>query len=132
MANAHSTWIADGGTRTASITGAFIAAQDAVTSLIQSGKLTDTPITQSVAAISVGLLGSNVLLDLEYSEDSVCDTDMNIVMTGNGDFIEVQGTAEGAAFKRSEMNALMDLAEKGIRELIDLQKQALATPLKGT
>ncbi len=120
---------ADGGTRTASITGAFIAAQDAVTRLIQSGKLTETPITQSVAAISVGLLGSNALLDLEYSEDSVCDTDMNIVMTGLGDFIEVQGTAEGAAFKRSDMNALMDLAEKGIRELIDLQKKALATPL---
>lgn len=123
---------ADGGTRTASITGAFIAAQDAVRKLMKSGKLTESPITESVAAISVGLLGSNALLDLEYTEDSICDTDMNIVMTGQGDFIEVQGTAEGAAFKRTEMNALLDLAEKGIRELIDLQNKALAKPLADT
>jgi ribonuclease PH len=123
---------ADGGTRTASITGAFIAAQDAVSKLMKSGKLTESPITESVAAISVGLLGSNALLDLEYTEDSICDTDMNIVMTGQGDFIEVQGTAEGAAFKRTEMNALLDLAEKGIRELIDLQNKALAKPLADT
>jgi ribonuclease PH len=100
--------------------------------LIKSGKLTESPITESVAAISVGLLGSNALLDLEYTEDSICDTDMNIVMTGQGDFIEVQGTAEGAAFKRTEMNALLDLAEKGIRELIDLQNKALAKPLANT
>ena len=120
---------ADGGTRTASITGAFIAAQDAVSTLLKSGKITETPIIESVAAISVGLLGSNAMLDLDYSEDSICDTDMNIVMTGKGDFIEVQGTAEGAAFKRTEMNALFDLAEKGIYELIDLQKKTLAKPL---
>ncbi|MEI7739313.1 MAG: ribonuclease PH [Betaproteobacteria bacterium] len=120
---------ADGGTRTASITGAFIAAQDAVNMLLKSGKITENPIIDSVAAISVGLLGSQALLDLDYSEDSVCDTDMNIVMTGKGDFIEVQGTAEGVAFNRTEMSALLDLAEKGIHELIDLQKKALVKPL---
>ncbi len=120
---------ADGGTRTASITGAFIAAQDAVNQLIQNGKITESPITQAVAAISVGLLGANALLDLEYTEDSVCDTDMNVVMTGEGHFIEVQGTAEGAAFTRAQMNALLDLAQKGILELIQLQKLALAKPL---
>jgi len=120
---------ADGGTRTASITGAFIAAQDAVNLLIKSGKLTESPITQSVAAISVGLLGDQALLDLEYTEDSVCDTDMNVVMTGEGHFIEVQGTAEGAAFTRTQMNTLLDLAQKGILELIQMQNKALAQAL---
>jgi ribonuclease PH len=118
---------ADGGTRTAAITGAFVAAQDAVNSLIKSGKLTNSPIIGHVAAISVGLLHSVPLLDLEYVEDSVCDTDMNVVMTGAGGFVEVQGTAEGAAFTRSEMDSLLALADKGIRELIDLQTAALAT-----
>ena len=117
---------ADGGTRTASITGAFVAAQDAVSTLLASGKIASTPITGSVAAISVGILQGTPLLDLEYTEDSACDTDMNVVMTGAGHFVEVQGTAEGAAFSRAEMDALLGLAEKGITELIALQNQALA------
>ncbi len=117
---------ADGGTRTASITGAFVAAQDAVQKLLASGKLKESPITSAVAAISVGLLEGTPLLDLEYTEDSTCDTDMNVVMTGAGHFVEVQGTAEGVAFSRAEMNALLELAEKGIGELITLQREALA------
>ncbi len=116
---------ADGGTRTASITGAYVAACDAVSSLIASGKLSASPITQTVAAISVGMLQGQALLDLEYTEDSACDTDMNVVMTGAGHFIEVQGTAEGAAFSRAEMDALLALAEQGIAELVVLQQQAL-------
>ena len=118
---------ADGGTRTASITGAFVAAQDAVNALIASGKLKDTPITDHIAAISVGMLQGTPLLDLEYTEDSACDTDMNVVMTGAGHFVEVQGTAEGAAFTRAEMDALLALAESGIAELVTMQKQALLT-----
>ena len=116
---------ADGGTRTASITGAFVAAQDAVGSLLAAGKLAESPITGTVAAISVGLLDGVPLLDLEYTEDSTCDTDMNVVMTGAGHFVEVQGTAEGAAFSRPQMDALLSLAEKGIVELIALQQQSL-------
>jgi ribonuclease PH len=116
---------ADGGTRTAAITGAFVAAQDAVTWLMQQGKLTESPIVNSVAAISVGLLGDQALLDLEYIEDSQCDTDMNVVMTGAGHFVEVQGTAEGVAFTRQQMDSLLALAEKGIGELIALQQSAL-------
>ena len=116
---------ADGGTRTASITGAFVAAQDAVNKLLAQGKITETPIIQPVAAISVGIVQGTPLLDLEYTEDSACDTDMNVVMTGAGHFVEVQGTAEGAAFSRAEMDALLVLAEKGIRELIVMQQQSL-------
>jgi len=116
---------ADGGTRTASITGAFVAAQDAVNVLISQGKLKASPIHQAVAAISVGMLQGVPLLDLEYTEDSSCDTDMNVVMTADGNFVEVQGTAEGVAFSRQEMNRLLDLAEKGIRELFALQQVAL-------
>ena len=116
---------ADGGTRTASITGAFVAAQDAVNQLIAEGKLAASPIKDHVAAISVGLLDGQPLLDLEYVEDSACDTDMNVVMTGAGHYVEVQGTAEGVAFTRQEMDALLALAEKGIGELVALQKQAL-------
>ena len=116
---------ADGGTRTASITGAFVAAQDAVTQLIAQGKLKESPIINHVAAISVGIVQGVPLLDLEYTEDSAADTDMNVVMTGAGHFIEVQGTAEGAAFTRAEMDALLVLAENGIRELVNLQKQSL-------
>ncbi len=115
---------ADGGTRTASITGAFVAAQDAVSKLMANGKLAASPITAQVAAISVGMLQGTPLLDLEYTEDSACDTDMNVVMTGAGHFVEVQGTAEGAAFSRAEMNAMLALAEKGIVELMALQRQA--------
>lgn len=116
---------ADGGTRTASITGAFVAAQDAVNLLLAQGKLATTPVLGPVAAISVGLLDGVPLLDLEYIEDATCDTDMNVVMTGAGHFVEVQGTAEGVAFSRREMDSLLALAEKGIGELIALQQQSL-------
>jgi ribonuclease PH len=117
---------ADGGTRTASITGAFVAAQDAVNWLISQGKLAESPITDHVAAISVGILNGTPLLDLEYTEDSACDTDMNVVMTGAGSFVEVQGTAEGVPFSRKEMDALLALAEKGIQDLVTLQTGALS------
>jgi ribonuclease PH len=117
---------ADGGTRTAAITGAFVAAQDAVNKLIADGKLKETPIIDHVAAISVGIVQGTPLLDLEYIEDSACDTDMNVVMTCAGNYVEVQGTAEGAAFSRTEMDALLVLAEKGIRELVGMQKQSLS------
>ena len=117
---------ADGGTRTAAITGAFVAAQDAVNGLLAAGKITESPITAQVAAISVGIVQGTPLLDLEYTEDSACDTDMNVVMTGAGHFVEVQGTAEGAAFTRAEMDALLGLAESGISELMELQRQSLS------
>jgi len=117
---------ADGGTRTAAITGAFVAARDAVTSLIASGKLAASPIREHVAAISVGIVDGEPRLDLEYVEDVACDTDMNVVMTGAGHFVEVQGTAEGVAFTRTEMDRLLALADKGIRELIEAQRRALA------
>jgi ribonuclease PH len=116
---------ADGGTRTASITGAYVAAQIAIDKLMKSGVLKENPIKDAVAAISVGLMNNHALLDLDYTEDSQCDTDMNVVMTGSGHFVEVQGTAEGAAFTRTEMNALLDIAQKGIEELISHQKNAL-------
>jgi ribonuclease PH len=116
---------ADGGTRTASITGAFVAVQDAVNKLLSEGKIAESPILDHVAAISVGIVQGRPLLDLEYTEDSACDTDMNVVMTGAGNYVEVQGTAEGAAFSRREMDALLLLAEKGIAELVMLQKHSL-------
>ena len=118
---------ADGGTRTAAITGAFVAAQDAVNGLLAQGKLTQSPIREAVAAISVGIVQGTPLLDLEYLEDSACDTDMNVVMTAGGHYVEVQGTAEGAAFTRLEMDALLALADKGIGELLQLQQAALLT-----
>lgn len=117
---------ADGGTRTAAITGAFVAAHDAVIQLLAQGKLAVNPIHDHVAAISVGMVQGQVLLDLAYAEDSACDTDMNVVMTGAGRFIEVQGTAEGLAFTRLEMDAMLALAEKGIAELVTLQKKLLS------
>jgi ribonuclease PH len=117
---------ADGGTRTAAITGAFVAAHDAVTWLRQRGLLAASPLRDHVAAVSVGIVQGVPLLDLEYVEDSSCDTDMNVVMTGEGGFVELQGTAEGAAFSRAEMDRLLALADKGIRELVGLQKAALA------
>jgi len=117
---------ADGGTRTAAITGAFVAAQDAVTGLLAQGKLTQSPIREAVAAISVGMVQGTPLLDLEYTEDSACDTDMNVVMTAGGHYVEVQGTAEGAAFSRAEMDALLALADQGIRELVQLQQASLS------
>jgi len=120
---------ADGGTRTAAITGAFVAAHDAVSWLQAQGKLATTanasPIREFVAAISVGIVEGTPLLDLEYTEDSSCDTDMNVVMTAGGGFVELQGTAEGVAFSRAEMDALLGLADKGIRELITAQRRAL-------
>jgi len=117
---------ADGGTRTAAITGAFVAAHDAVGWLMQQGKLVASPIRDFVAAVSVGVLQGIPLLDLEYVEDAACDTDMNVVMTAAGGFVEVQGTAEGAPFSRAEMDELLSLAEKGIRELVAAQRAALA------
>ena len=119
---------ADGGTRTASITGAFVAAQDAVAWLMATGKLQESPIIDRVAAISVGLKDGAALLDLDYPEDSACDTDMNVVMTGAGNFVEVQGTAEGVAFTRVEMDRMLALAEKGIAQLVRLQTQAHDEP----
>ena len=120
---------ADGGTRTAAITGAWVAAQDAVSWLLAQGKLARSPIKDSLAAISVGIVGGVPLLDLAYTEDAACDTDMNVVMTASGGFVEVQGTAEGAAFSRTEMDALLALATKGIAELVQAQRAALAAPL---
>jgi ribonuclease PH len=117
---------ADGGTRTAAITGAFVAAQDAVNTLMAAGKLAASPIVGPVAAVSVGIVQGLPVLDLEYIEDVSCDTDMNVVMTGAGHYVEVQGTAEGAAFTRGEMDELLRLAEKGIAELVQLQARALS------
>ena len=116
---------ADGGTRTAAITGAYVAARDAVNQLLKDGSLTKDPIIDSVAAISVGIYQGIPVLDLDYPEDSSCDTDMNVVMTGKGGMIELQGTAEGAAFSRDELNALLDLAQQGIEELTQMQIDAL-------
>ncbi|MGY0196090.1 ribonuclease PH [Leptothrix sp. BB-4] len=116
---------ADGGTRTAAITGAFVAAHDAVETLLAAGKLAASPIRDHVAAISVGLLDGVALLDLEYVEDSACDTDMNVVMTGAGGFVELQGTAEGVPFTREQMDTLVELARAGIVDLVQAQKRAL-------
>ncbi|MBV1774468.1 ribonuclease PH [Burkholderiaceae bacterium DAT-1] len=116
---------ADGGTRCASITGAFIALMDACNKLVAAGKLPASPVRDHVAAISVGIVNGEPVLDLDYPEDSGCDTDMNVVMTGAGGFVELQGTAEGTPFSRAEMNTLLELAERGIAELIAAQKAAL-------
>ena len=116
---------ADGGTRTASITGAMVAAYDAFSTLVASGAIAAVPVRHFVAAVSVGIYRGLPLLDLDYVEDSGCDTDMNVVMTEAGQFIEVQGTAEGEAFDRRAMNSLLDLAEGGIAELVRQQQRAL-------
>jgi ribonuclease PH len=116
---------ADGGTRTAAITGSYVAARDAINHLLKTGVLKQDPIIDSVAAISVGIFQGQPVLDLDYPEDSSCDTDMNVVMTGKGGMIEIQGTAEGATFSRTELIELLDLAEQGITELSKLQTQAL-------
>ena len=116
---------ADGGTRTASVTGAFVALHDAVATLLERGILAASPIRDFVAAASVGLFGGVPVLDLDYAEDSECETDMNVVMTGSGGFVEVQGTAEGAPFSAAQMDALLALAKRGIAELIAKQKAAL-------
>lgn len=117
---------ADGGTRTASVTGAYVALVDAVNTLLKSGKIIENPIKQAVAAISVGVYKNAAVLDLDYLEDSDCDTDMNVVMTADGGFVEIQGTAEGAPFNRHEMNAMLELAGIGICELMIKQQDALA------
>jgi ribonuclease PH len=117
---------ADGGTRTASITGAYVALHDAVTGLLAKGLLAESPLNDFIAAISVGMYEGTPVLDLDYVEDAACDTDMNVVMLGSGHFVEVQGTAEGHAFSRDEMNALLDLAQGGIADLIKMQRAALA------
>jgi ribonuclease PH len=117
---------ADGGTRTASITGAYVAMVDAVSTLLQKGLLTESPIKDSIAAISVGVYQGTPVLDLDYIEDSDCDTDMNVVMTGKGGFVEIQGTAEGEPFARETMNQMLDLAAKGISEISVIQQITLA------
>lgn len=117
---------ADGGTRTASITGAFVALHDAVSGLMQQGLLQENPLKDFVAAISVGIHEGTPVLDLDYLEDSACDTDMNVVMLGSGHFVEVQGTAEGHPFSREEMNKLLELAKQGIAQLVEMQRKALA------
>jgi ribonuclease PH len=117
---------ADGGTRTAAITGAYVALHDAVSYLLKNGLITESPLRDSVAAISVGVYQGTPVLDLDYLEDSDCDTDMNVVMTGSGGFVEIQGTAEGEPFQRDAMNAMLDLATSGIKELLNMQKAALS------
>ena len=117
---------ADGGTRTASICGAWLALHDAIAGVLARGALSESPLLDHVAAVSVGVYQGQPVLDLDYPEDSACDTDMNVVMTGAGGFVEIQGTAEGAPFSREEMAQLLALAEQGITELVALQKAALA------
>ncbi len=119
---------ADGGTRTASICGAYVALHDACTRLIAEGEMTQHPLTDAVAAVSVGIIDGVPMLDLPYTEDSRAEVDMNVVMTGSGRFVELQGTAEQLAFSRSELDSLIDLAEVGIRELLGAQATLLATP----
>ncbi len=119
---------ADGGTRCASITGALVALADALAWLREKQLLAADPLRDFVAAVSVGIVGGEAVLDLDYSEDSGCDTDMNVVMTGAGHFVEIQGTAEKVPFTREQMSRLLDLSGKGIAELISLQRKALAAP----
>ena len=118
---------ADGGTRCASITGAWVALYEACEKLVTAGKLPANPVRDHIAAVSVGIYKGAPVLDLDYPEDSDCDTDMNVVMTGAGGIVEIQGTAEGEPFSRQQMNVLADLAEMGIRQLIAAQKTALAS-----
>jgi len=118
---------ADGGTRCASITGAMVALADAVAGLRASGALAKDPLRDFVAAVSVGIVDGRPVLDLDYAEDSGCDTDMNVVMTGSGRFVEIQGTAEGEPFTKDEMSKLIDLASSGIARLVELQRAALKT-----
>lgn len=116
---------ADGGTRTASITGAWLAVHDAVEYLIREGRIAESVVRDHVAAVSVGIYKGAPVLDLDYAEDVDCDTDMNVVMTGAGGIIEVQGTAEGLPFSRAELDTLLELAQGGILQLIEIQKKAL-------
>ena len=119
---------ADGGTRTASICGGFVALHDAFTRMVAAGDLPASPVTEELAAISVGIVDGAPRLDLPYVEDSIAEVDFNVVMTGSGRFVEVQGTAEGQAFERSELDALVDLAAGGIAEIVSAQRIVLATP----
>lgn len=116
---------ADGGTRTASITGAYVALVDAVQTLLDSGAISESPIVTAVAAVSVGILADEAILDLCYAEDSTAHVDMNLVMTGTGEFIEIQGTGEEKPFSKTQMLALLELGESGIHTLIDIQNKAL-------
>ncbi len=120
---------ADGGTRTASITGGFLALHDACVRLMQAGKLTAMPLTTPCAAVSVGIVGGVPVLDLPYVEDAGAEVDMNVVMTGDGRYVEVQGTAEGMAFGRGELDTMLGLAEKGIAELVAMQQALMAVEL---
>lgn len=117
---------ADGGTRCAAITGACVAVHDAVAGLLRGGKLVASPLRDMVAAVSVGICEGAAVLDLDYAEDSACETDMNVVMTGAGGFVEVQGTAEGAPFSRAELDGLLELAQAGIARIVQAQTAALA------
>ena len=117
---------ADGGTRCASICGAYVAVADAVAGLLKSGKLIESPLMDSIAAVSVGVYQGGTVLDLDYAEDCHCDTDMNVVMTGSGGIVEVQGTAEGEPFSRATLDQLIDLAAAGIAEITAAQQRALA------
>jgi ribonuclease PH len=117
---------ADGGTRTAAITGAYVALIDAISGLRKKGAIKRDPVVGAIAAISVGVWNGVPVLDLDYAEDSSCDTDMNVVMNDGGGFIEIQGTAEGHAFRREELDALLALAGKGVAELCELQRKALS------
>ena len=117
---------ADGGTRTASITGAFVALSDAALNLIREGVITENPIADFIAAVSVGIVSGKPALDLNYEEDSKAEVDMNVAMTGSGLLVEIQGTAEGKPFSKRHLNALLKLSEKGITELIGKQKEILA------
>ena len=116
---------ADGGTRTVSITGAYVALVDAFRKMVESGTIQDVPFKDSVAAISVGKVGGEVLLDLNYEEDSKAEVDMNVVMTGSGKFVEIQGTAEGGVFSKEEMDGLIKIAQNGIKTLTRIQKKSL-------
>jgi ribonuclease PH len=121
---------ADGGTRTASVTGAYVALYDAVHTLLNKGVLRENPFTEQVAAISVGMVAGQALLDLDYAEDANCETDMNVVMTASGKLIEIQGTAEGEPFSMQDMHAMLALAQQGIQQLITLQRAVLNTPTR--
>jgi ribonuclease PH len=119
---------ADGGTRTASISGAYVALHDACSRLCSTGAISQHPLREACAAVSVGVVGSMCMLDLDYSEDSSADVDMNVVMTSSGQFVEVQGTAEGPPFARSELDEMLALAESGIGQILQVQAEVLATP----
>jgi len=119
---------ADGGTRTAAISGAYVALHDACSRLVGAGTIARHPLGDELAAVSVGVVGGACLLDLDYSEDSHADVDMNVVMTGNGSFVEVQGTAEGVPFSRGDLGELLDLAASGVSRIVELQREMLAVP----